>query len=223
LDTGINNRLTAPRVEPATSKSVVTYLTWLVTVLIVIVAGLLIVSLVGEPPAPRTSAERNLARFEELVKKDPKDSGAQAGMGVALMDIGAYDQAITYLKKALKLEGNNARYQVTLAEAYAMNGQDSQALKTLADAKRINGRFEDAWYLEGKIYYDQENYKKAIDSLMKVVEINPNAADTLYLVASAYEKSGNVASAKIYYQKALEYIPDFIEAQEALQRLEEKH
>ena len=190
-----------------------------VFVLIVVVLGLIAWSLLQDEALPRTSAERDLIRYENLVKKNPKDAMSQAGLGVSYMQVGEYRKAAVHLKKAVKLQPENAIFYIKLADAHYGEGDVQSALRVLGKAQQLDGKTEEAWYQEGKILYDQGKYEKSIPFLKKSLEINSGAADTHFMLATAYEKTNEPDAALNHYREAVRFIPDYPEAIKAIQRL----
>ncbi len=193
----------------------------IVIALILLVAGLIVWSLVSEPQAPRTNAERNLAQFEGLINERPDDPRVQAGMGAALMEIGAYERAIEYFEAAIKLN-QEAKYLTALAEAQIGAGNQKAALTAVRRAQKINERYPRAWFLEGKIFFDDGQYAKAVEPWLESVALEPSAADTHYFLGEALEKTGNKDEAIGHYETAVKYLPDYEEALAGLARLKKK-
>lgn len=213
-----NKKLTVTAPQGSPSRSMITYLTWAVGALILVVGGLIVLSVISEPAAPRTSAERDLAKYESLVKEKPNDVVAQAGMGAALLRTGSYERAIEHLEKAIKLDPKS-RYYVVLAEAHEASGDTKSAISTLKTAQKRNEKDDQAWYAEGKIYFDHEDYAKAIGPFNRTVELEPGASDVHYLLGQALEELGKREAAIDSYREAVRFLPDYQEALVALERL----
>ena len=221
MDNQSDNKVTIEPMAGAAPRSAMAYLTWLVMALIIIVGGLLGWSLLQPPPVPRTSAERDLARFEELIREKPRDPAAQAGMGAAFLRVGSYERAIEHLNIAVKLEPD-PRYRVALVEAYVGQGDTKAAINTVRTAQKANPRFERVWYAEAKIYYDRGEYAKAIGPFHRSLELEPGASDVRYLLGFSQEKLGKHKAAIEQYREALRFMPDYEEALAGLARLDRK-
>ena len=79
-------------------------------------------------------------------------------------------------------------------------------------------------YNRGSANFDVENYEAAIENLLKVVRMDEyyDSGNAMYLLAQAYEKSGDTENAKNYYQKVSEQHSGTTlgnDAQEALESL----
>lgn len=98
------------------------------------------------------------------------------------------------------------RWEAALSRIAAQRGQFDQAQKHLAAAKAIldkNGNPDQLRfypYLAGYVALYAGDYKTAITDLKNVPFADPF---TFYLLAQAYEKSGDKAKAVEYYQKVL--------------------
>lgn len=210
----------APKAPRSASLPLINALIGLVFVLIVAALAMIAWQMLSEPPVPRTSAERDLARFELEVKQHKADPIAHASYGEAFMQVGSYAGAVKEFKKAIKLSPGDSRYYVLLAKAYAAQNDVQPAIVALTKAKKLDENSEEAWFIEGKIAYDQKDYRKAITAWTKSMELQPSASDVHFLAGQAFEKTSQTDAAMAHYREALKYMPDYPEAREALQRLE---
>jgi hypothetical protein len=60
---------------------------------------------------------RALREFQTIVTRNPDSAAGHAGMGLALIQLRSYDEAVTALERALQLDPGNARYRQTLTRA----------------------------------------------------------------------------------------------------------
>ncbi|BAU48025.1 TPR domain protein [Sulfurifustis variabilis] len=74
------------------------------------------------------------------------------------------------------------------------------------------------YFERGKVYFDQENYDKAVIELKNVLQIDPKDAATYLLLAKVEEKRNNHRQAFSAYAKAVELAPDNPHAQARLGR-----
>lgn len=75
---------------------------------------------------------------------------------------------------------------------------------------KVNEEYLDILYKDGYNAYSSEDYEAAIEHLLKAVEIDISYqnGNALYYLAQAYRKSGDLESAKPYYQKFVELFPN---------------
>ena len=75
-------------------------------------------------------------------------------------------------------------------------------------AKQNNSASSNDLLEEGKTYYNDEEYDKAIEIFKKAVELNPNDDDSWRLLGNSYNRNGQIEEAIKYYLKAAELNPD---------------
>lgn len=75
-------------------------------------------------------------------------------------------------------------------------------------AKQNNSASSNDLLEEGKTYYNNGEYDKAIEIFKKAVEINPNDDDSWRLLSNSYNRNGQIEEAIKYYLKAAELNPD---------------
>lgn len=191
-----------------------------VILVVVLVLGWLVVGGVfGKRGAPRTAIERELYRWQDKVKENPSDYKAHVNLGSVYFEMGQVDNAIAEYEIALRMKDKYADAHFYLGEAYKKQGKTDQAIDEFKKATKYDPKHAGAYFELGLVYLKKNNYKQAIDALTKSREAQPMAADTLYYLGLAYEKDGQKDQAIKMYQEALTYIPDYKEAQKALERL----
>jgi len=65
--------------------------------------------------------------YIQLTEAVPGCAEAWWGMGLTIMNMGEFDEAIECLKKAVELEPDNQRYVLDLGKHFAMLGMDDEA------------------------------------------------------------------------------------------------
>jgi folate-binding protein YgfZ len=80
--------------------------------------------------ANKADAEKRLSMFEQVLKIDPADFLANAGVGSVYVDLEQYDRAIEPLKKALATRPNHTVAYVALGQAYEKLDRISDAVET---------------------------------------------------------------------------------------------
>ena len=61
--------------------------------------------------------KRSSSAFQTIVTRNPDSAAGHAGVGLALIQLRSYDEAVTALERALQLDPGNARYRQTLTRA----------------------------------------------------------------------------------------------------------
>ncbi len=75
---------------------------------------------------------------------------------------------------------------------------------------------DDPGFTQGKAAIESQDWAKAIDILAKTAQAFPDSADTQNLLGYAYRKSGDLETALLHYQRALEINPAHKSAHEYL-------
>jgi len=87
----------------------------------------------------------------------------------------------------------------------------------------VSGVYYDTLYNEGYSSYTSENYPEAIEKLLRVVSKDPafRNGDATYYLAQSYRKSGDMESAKLYYQYIIDNYPGTQKANTAKNYMDE--
>ncbi len=103
-----------------------------------------------------------------------------------------------------------------IALIYINQGDKEKGMAALAEAKKANPDDTSLLMAEAQIYLeakDYENYKKAVTQVLNQGSKDPNLYFNLGVTSS---KSGQNEEAALYYKKAIELKPDFVEAYQNL-------
>lgn len=187
--------------------------------LIFILVAVIIQRSVAPAPAARTALERDIIKYENLIRKNPNNVQNYIGLAEIYSETGQSSLAIKELRKALSIKPKswNANFQLGLV--YLSKGSEKKAIKAFEQAIKVSPLNELPYYQIGLAYLSTKNYRRAIPYLKKTVELNPVLADAHYYLGFSWEKTGQKELATKEYQEALKYIPDYPKAKEGLKRL----
>lgn len=175
---------------------------------------------------PRTEAERALLLAAQAVKADPNDPRARIKLAAVYLDIGRINVAVSEAQTATKLAPDDAEAFYILGLAQREKGNLSGAAITLEKAVKMEGKlapfYQTCWAELARIYLKQERYKEAIKAYDSALGFGPESAPLLYEMGRAYEQSGDKAKAIAYFEEALQFVPDYNEAQKALAKLKKE-
>ena len=73
---------------------------------------------------------------------------------------------------------------------------------------KINSTVVEQLYDQGVKNFNEGKFEEAKNALTQVVEINPDHDYAQYYLARSYERLGDVANAKLHYQKVVELLPE---------------
>jgi len=141
---------------------------------------------------------RELNTLLERLKKEPKNAMLLNLIAYTYEDLGKFEKAIEFYKKAIELEPGRALFRNNIAFTYQKIGKLKEAILELKNALKLAP--DDVSYMV--------NLGKVFEAKAKVSPLNKQPA--------ILEK------AKSYYKKALSLDPSFIEAKYCLQSINEK-
>ena len=110
---------------------------------------------------------------------------------------------------------------------------DTESLIVLGRYYLTTGRFDDAVrlfesvqdfvlrsnYFLGMIYKSMNNPTEAKANFLKAIEREPDFADAYYHVGWCYETEGHLDSARVFYERTVEHLPDHLDGLKALGRI----
>jgi len=92
-----------------------------------------------------------LAEFEEVERLNPRSAANLINLGGIYLAVGRIDRAEDYLKRARKLERNNATASLYLGKVYLAKGESEKAAHELRRALELDFDLEEARVLLGRI------------------------------------------------------------------------
>ncbi|MBS3909763.1 MAG: tetratricopeptide repeat protein [Actinobacteria bacterium] len=175
---------------------------------------------------PRTESERALLLAVQAVKVNPNDSRARIKLAAVYLDIGRVNTAVSEARIATKLAPDDAEAFYILGLANKEKGNLTEAARTLEKAAKMEGKlapfYQTCWSELARIYLKQEKYKQAIKAYDAALGFGPESALLLYEMGLVYEQSGDKGKAMAYFEEALQFVPDYKEAQDALAKVKKE-
>lgn len=155
-----------------------------------------------------TEAYREL---NSISLQDPSTGEEQYRLGLLYFSAGQWEDAKRAYGLALKAKA--------LPEALRQ--------KVQAELERVKSKIENEmearrYFNRGNRYMNEQDYRRAIESLEKVALFYPTDIASLYFIGSSYESLGEDDPARKYYKKVLEINPSHIQANQRLSFLYEK-
>ncbi|MEZ4992066.1 MAG: tetratricopeptide repeat protein [Saprospiraceae bacterium] len=98
-------------------------------------------------------------------------------------------------------------------------GDLAGALELYKEINRLDRQYEEAYFNAGLIYLKQDSLGKAYELFNIAVGVYPLYVKAYYFRGLTAEMQGNMAQARADYQHALNLVPDYADAQEALARV----
>jgi tetratricopeptide (TPR) repeat protein len=165
---------------------------------------------------------------QEQIKKDPNNLEAHKLLGtIYLRSLGEGQQgspsdemlklAIGEYSRIVELEPNSIENRILLGQLYSFAHDSKHAEEQFAAAKNIDPGSEDTALNLSRLYAEQGDAKRAIQTLTDLPE-DDKTTKTEFVLGATYDRLKDPKNAMLAYRKALELEPDNLDAERALAR-----
>ena len=161
----------------------------------------------GKKLANSKQYESAAEAFQQSVSSDPEFARGYVELGSTLLTLKKYDEAESAFKKAASIEDDSCA-SCGLGTLYHQMGKNKEAEVALKHAIKLDPKDSCAYDQLGRLYYDQEDYAKAIETFNEKVKIKPNAVTYHFLGNSTYF-SGKFEESLVFYEKAASLNPTY--------------
>jgi len=158
------------------------------------------------------------APVENLLKPVARQSGALLACsrllekGNLMLSQEKYKQAISFYKKALKINPDYAEGYSNVGAALARQDKLDEAVLEYTKALEINPDFAEANYSMGNILLLHGKVKEAEAYFKKVLEADPKYAEVYFSLGNIFLEQKNFGKAVEYYAKAIRIESGFAQA-----------
>jgi tetratricopeptide (TPR) repeat protein len=192
--------------------------------------GVVVFTRVQTASTPHTPTQLNLSGWQNIVRDNPQNSGAQLQLGYAYYSLAQQTKdasqkralllkALAAYDVSLKLNPKTQTTQYNRGLVLQELGRTDEALAVFEAFIKENKGQTVATHDAGMIYLARHDLKKAIPDLESAVSTNPSASDFRIDLAKAYIEAGNKSKATAQLKYALSMEPDNKEAQSMLASL----
>jgi len=122
----------------------------------------------------------------QILKKIPNEAYAFNLIGIIKLRESDLEPAINTLKKAVNLNANPELLS-NLALAYQESGAIEKAKDLYHQALSIEPRYINALFNQHAIFLDHNNIEAAINNLQKILAINPNDKEVIYILLNIHK------------------------------------
>jgi len=161
---------------------------------------------------------RAVEQLEAIIREDPTNPQAYYFLGSLAYESNKLSEAVDYFSKTILLNKEFEQAYYDLAVAQIGLNQSSQALATLEKARQ---QFPQNFVLEfwtGMAFSRQKDYTQAIqhytaaEVIARATEPKRLNKEFYFQLGAACERKGDLEQAEKYFQKCLEFAPNFAEA-----------
>ncbi len=155
-----------------------------------------------------TAAACNTSRFRQY---DPL-AITWANLAGALSDKGRFDEAIAYFQRSQQARPNRPETFYARAMAHERRGDDAEAEKNYRLALTGQDKPVDVLGKLATVLLRRENPEEAALMFARMVEVDPDSADTRYRAGYGFAEVGRYADAQREYRAAIRIKPDHVGA-----------
>ncbi len=114
---------------------------------------------------------------------------------------GRFDEAIPIYGRLADDEPENADHWYGLGRSHYETGDAEQAVPALERAVRLDAARHEAWGVLAAIHHRREDWATAGDMLLRYLEIRPDHAPSIFLLATCYDNLGDAEQALLHYNR----------------------
>ncbi len=166
-----------------------------------------------------------ISSYQEVLKLDKGFIKAEKRLatvyykqGIDAYNIGNMDLALDLLGKSLEHDPTNIDIVARIAYIKAFRvikeaishfkaENYGKALESYLAAEKISDKIPELYYGLGQTYYELEEPSKAVDSLLKAIDLNPEMLDAYKLAAEIERRRANYTEASKYLNLAIAFYP----------------
>jgi tetratricopeptide (TPR) repeat protein len=198
---------------------------WLAATVLALLAGVLILSglvayrFLGRSLDAAQGQDPRISSLAVAVRADPADVDARRQLAFSYQRAGQFGDAVREYKKVLSEKPDDLASLYNMGVIYLDTGKERDGEELLLQVMDLAPTHVLAAKALGDYYSGSGQYARVVQVVVPAVEARPELADLQYLAGLGYEKTGHEVQAVERYRKALHYVPDMVEATEALERL----
>jgi len=153
-----------------------------------------------------------ILKFEEVVRKDPKNEYAYNQLGILYAKQDRFDQAFQVFSIVERIDRQNTFALLWLGILHLRKGEMEPAFTKFKEIIGIDPHHADAYYFIGTIYNFMHNPVMAIEYLKKARDADAEEAETHFRLAKAFHNLDMIANAMLEYRRAMEIKPTYTKA-----------
>jgi tetratricopeptide (TPR) repeat protein len=152
-----------------------------------------------------------IRHYDNAIRLDPTYALAWDNKGIALDNLGDYEEALKTYDEAINLS-NDAMAWNHKGLALYHQGKYDEAVWAFDNATWLDSKYADAWYNKGVALDNQGKYDEAIQAFNESVKLDPNYADAWYNKGVALYHQGKYDEAIQAFNESIELDPNYAEA-----------
>ncbi len=145
--------------------------------------------------------EQAKAICQQIIKAVPAQIDAVHLLGLIALKDGDIETAVAHLSNVVKRDATKPQYLANLGFAYHEQGKLNLAIAAYQKSISIEPRYLDAHYNLHAALIDAKNLAPSIASLERVIELNPQDADAVFMLGMLQDYQGNTKASELAFAK----------------------
>ncbi len=153
-----------------------------------------------------------LDQINKELLKNPDDDSLYRQRALIYMNHKQTDVAIYDCKRAIKIDSNNAKNHLLLADIYFAANKTKLSKDKLEEMIKKFPNNTEAYLKLAELYYLVKQYEKSIEYINKALKIDETLDKAYYIKGNVYKESGDTNKAISSLQTAIEQNPQMVDA-----------
>lgn len=154
----------------------------------------------------QTLAERD---YKAAIQDAPNVPETYNNLGALLLDMGRYEDAVYYLKRATNIRPNYFMAWMNLGIAYYKQGKVAESLGSFSKAYTIRQDYPNFFLNRGLAYFSMGNYDAAVEDYTEFLRLQGASARALLERGRAFMKMKYYANAMEDFEMAIQLQPSY--------------
>ncbi len=146
------------------------------------------------------------------IKSLQKESSSIGKSAYQLLYFGQYEQSLNLAKLAVKINKEDEKLWIILAEAQIANNLVKQSLNSLDVAQKLNPNNSELYFVKSSIYLKNSQLKNAKTALNNGLKFAPNNHKAIFHLGNILLMEKNYSEAIKLFKKSIQIKPDFWQA-----------
>jgi tetratricopeptide (TPR) repeat protein len=162
-----------------------------------------------------------LGYLRKASQNSPDSVELMSRLGECCEKLALWEDAVSLYKNLSAHLPQSAEARVNLGRAFAARGEISHALDCYTDAIHLNPNYANAYFNAADLLYQLGYYPKAAEALLSGLQLDPQNATGFLVLGNCLYHTQDYAAARLAYQAALAQRPDYSEARNNLEVVEQ--
>jgi len=140
--------------------------------------------------------------YRQIIEEESDNYNVLNLFGILLFQHKRYEEAITYIEKAVEIKPT-AYFYINLGNIHSAKGDMDKAINYYNEALELNPDEAEPWFGLGVCYKNKNEYDKAIECYEKAISIRPSFYSAHINIGNIYKLKNELDKAVEFYKKAL--------------------